>query len=478
MQKFLFYFVFTLFSFSAFAQNKPIQGYNIQMTIKGVATGVCKFGYYYGENAFLIDSARVDSMSFMVHFKGETKLEEGMYFVVAPNQMPIDLVIDNDANFAISTDVKEIFDSLKIQGSKENEAYTLYQKKLNRYKKQVEQAQFSINLLERATRDPEAFKPIRDNMLQERKKLEIFTESFYKNYPNLLCTKFLKASSSPKIPENIKPIFNTNSPNPVYYKYVREHLWDDFDFTDKRMLRSKIINSKLTLHLQQLTFQQIDSLKNSIDWIVKKAAINAKMKAYILMTITNRFDNNYAPGADRVLVYIVDKYFPNEKDTSITDIATLTRLRYKADMNRPNLTGNVAKEMRLMRPDSSFLSLSSIASKYTMLYFYSPLCTHCQSKTPNVYEIFSKYKEKGIVCYAVNTDQEFGYWQNYIKEKGLDWYNVIDLQKAANTWERDYVAFNLPVIYLLDADKKILMKRIEPEHLETVFKAIFPEEKK
>ena len=478
MQKFILSFGFIFFGFVSFAQNKTAQGYDIQLTINGLSKGVCKFGYYYGENAFLLDSARVDSATAMVRFQGKTKLEEGMYFIAVPNQMPIDLVIDSDANFVISTDVKEIFDSLKIQGSKENEAYVLYQKKLNRYRKQMEQAEFNLNLLQRATRDPESFKPIRDNMAQERKILELFTEGFYKNYSNLLCIKFLKAASSPKIPENIKPIFNTNSPNPIYYKYAREHLWDNFDFTDKRMLRSKIINSKLTLHLQQLTFQQIDSLQNSIDWIVKKASVNAKIKAYVLMNIANRFDNNYAPGADRILVYVVDKYFPNEKDTSITDIATLTRLRYKADMNRPNLTGNIAKEMRLMRPDSSFLSLSSIASKYTMLYFYSPLCTHCQSKTPNVYEIFSKYKEKGVVCYAVNTDQEFDYWKNYIEEKKLDWFNVIDLQKAANTWERDYVAFNLPVIYLLDADKKILMKRVEPERLETVLKAIFSEEKK
>ena len=478
MKKAILYFIFIFSTFYLAAQNNSTQGYDIQLTAKGAKSGFAKLGYYYGENAFLVDSSKVDSTTFTARFVGNKKLEEGMYFILLPNQEPIDLVLDTDTRFSIFTDVKELIDSLKIQGSTENEAYILYQKKLNRYKKQSAQSEYSLSLLQRATRDPEAFKPIRDNMNQERKILDVFTESFYKNYPKLLSIKYLKATASPKIPENIKPIFNTNSPNPVYYKYAREHLWDNFDFTDNRMLRSKIINNKLTLHLQQLTFQQIDSIKNSIDWIVKKASVNTKMKAYILMTISNRFDNNYAPGADRVLVHIIDKYFPNEKDTTLTDIATLTRLRYKADMNRPNLTGNVAKEMRLMCPDSSFLSLSSIASKYTLLYFYSPLCTHCQAKTPGVYDIFSRYKDKGIVCYAVNTDQEFGYWKNYIAEKKLDWYNVIDLQKAANTWEKDYVAFNLPVLYLLDADKKILMKRIEPERLEMVMKAIFPDEKK
>jgi thiol-disulfide isomerase/thioredoxin len=141
-------------------------------------------------------------------------------------------------------------------------------------------------------------------------------------------------------------------------------------------------------------------------------------------------------------------------------------------MNRPNRTGEVAKEMKLMQPDSTYLSMYSLKSDYTMLYFYSTLCSHCQEKLPIAYAAYQKYKDKGLKCYAVNTDQEVTYWKNYVREKHLDWYNVIDPNRAG-TWDKDYTAYNLPVIYLLDKDKRILMKRIVPEQLDNVLKLIF-----
>jgi thiol-disulfide isomerase/thioredoxin len=471
------YLLFLLFSFFGIGQLlAQSEGYNILLTVKGLNKGIVKFGYYYGENAYLLDSMQVDSASHSVHFVGKRKLEGGMYFLALPNARPIDIVIADDATFEASTAVGELIDSLSFQGTQENEAYVLYQKKLNRYSKQMEQIEFNRSLLQRATRDPEAFKPLQETMIQERKALELYQEIFIKDYPKLFCTKLLKASETPKVPDKIKATLENKTPNPAFYQYVRMHYWDNVDFSDYRLLRTKIIANKLTIFMQQLTFPQLDSIKQSADFIVKKAEQNTKMKAYLLQTLFARFDNNYAPNADRVLLHLVDTYFPNEKDTTYADLGTLARIRFKADMNRPNLTGAIAKDIRLMRPDSSYLSLHAIESPFTLLYFYSPLCSHCQEKLPIVQEVFNKYKDKGVVCYAVATDREVAYWKQYVVDKKMDWFNVIDPNKSG-TWEKDFTAFNLPVIYLLDKDKKILLKRIAPEQLDKVLQAVLSQPK-
>jgi len=52
--------------------------------------------------------------------------------------------------------------------------------------------------------------------------------------------------------------------------------------------------------------------------------------------------------------------------------------------------------------------------------------------------------------------------KNYIKEQNLKWLNVSDLYNNTN-FRNFYDIFSTPVIYLLDAEKRILAKRLDTE---------------
>jgi thiol-disulfide isomerase/thioredoxin len=466
--------LFLLFSMTCFSQKENKQGYDIFFKVKGLKNGLCQLGYYAGSFTVQIDSVSIDSTTMSVRFKNSKPIEQGQYFIAINNNPVVDLMIDDDTVFEVQTDAKALIDSMKITGSKESEIYLLWQKKYNRFKQNMEQFEFNRNLLQRATRDPEAFAPIRNSMMQERKALDTYYEVLCKDYSKSMSVKFLKASNAPKIPEDIKPIFEKNSPNPAYYKYARAHFWDYFDFKDNRLMRSKIVAQKLKTHLQQLTFQQPDSVNNEVDKIMEKVYYNKKMMSFFLKETILLFDDNEKPGADNIFVHVVDEFFPNEKDTTYADLATVVRLRYKADITRGNLTGKLAKDIKLRQPNGRDTSLFDLKSKFTMVYFYSPLCSHCQAITPKIHAIFSKYKAKGLAAYAVNTDKEEENWKNYVQSKNLDWVNVID-RYYVGTWEKDYAAYNLPVIYLLDEKKNIILKRLSPEQLEEVLGKIFEE---
>jgi hypothetical protein len=51
-----------------------------------------------------------------------------------------------------------------------------------------------------------------------------------------------------------------------------------------------------------------------------------------------------------------------------------------------------------------------------------------------------------------------------VKEQNRTWIDIAD-PTGANTFEKSYATYNLPVIYILDKDKRILRKRIKAEEL-------------
>ena len=106
-----------------------------------------------------------------------------------------------------------------------------------------------------------------------------------------------------------------------------------------------------------------------------------------------------------------------------------------------------------------------VKAKLTILVFWDPGCGHCKKVIPKLYELYGKYKSKGVEVYAVCTVQDTTEWKNYIKEHHLDWINVHDKYNYTN-FHHIYDIYSTPVIYLLDDIKKILAKRLGVEDLE------------
>jgi thiol-disulfide isomerase/thioredoxin len=99
-----------------------------------------------------------------------------------------------------------------------------------------------------------------------------------------------------------------------------------------------------------------------------------------------------------------------------------------------------------------------------MLVFYSPLCDHCKEAMPRIYQTYLDYLPKGLKAVAVNTDKQHKYWAKFVGQQGWEWTNLSSPDGIGQI-EIQYAAVNLPVIYLLDAKKRILAKRVSAEKL-------------
>lgn len=79
--------------------------------------------------------------------------------------------------------------------------------------------------------------------------------------------------------------------------------------------------------------------------------------------------------------------------------------------------------------------------------------------------MYQQYKSKGIQVFAVYEGSQTEEWLNYISTKKLDWINVYD-PTGTEQIEQKYDIYAIPMIYLLDKDKKVIAKDVPIEQLE------------
>jgi len=189
-----------------------------------------------------------------------------------------------------------------------------------------------------------------------------------------------------------------------------------------------------------------------------------------LRWLVTTFESTKNKGTDAVFVHIFDNYFTTPEENGI-DVGTFSRVEQKANYFRPTLVGNIAPDIKLLDQNDKPQSLHGLKAKYTMLYFYSPLCDKCREATPKVIELFKQYEPKGLKGFAVCTDDKIDYWKAYVKENKLPWTCVMDRDDDL-TVESKYSPNSLPNVFILDEDKKILANRVEFEELEAALSAL------
>jgi peroxiredoxin len=471
---------------SSFAQqikaNTDSSLYNIQLKIRGSKASKAVLGYHFGDQNFVVDSTNVDTLTGFMRFKTARKLPEGVYFVAytegSAKGILFDFILAGDRDFSIETALNAPIDSANIDHSLENIEFFNYQKKARQIQASIAEMQSMRQMLQRAKADRATLLEQDKKMYEKAQELDVYMAGLIQKYPDNYTSKLLKLMRNPTVPTDIKPYFeDTKKPNPLYTFWFRQHFFDGVDFSDERILRSTFYTSKLTQFLTQVTPPTPDSVKTYLDFILDKSrSKNLTVYQFTLHWLTNLFDSNIEkPYSDTYLVHLVEKY-QHAADAG-TDKATLERLDYKAVAFKPNLVGSVAPPILLPNTEESLISLANSKSDYTLLIFYSALCKHCKETMPKIQKALQMTDSTKISVFAVCTDGLKDAWKEFLTEMKIsNWTNVLD-SKTDSDIQKKYATWNLPTLYLIDKEKKIVAKRLKAEDLPDIVKAIFSDKK-
>jgi thiol-disulfide isomerase/thioredoxin len=448
--------------------------HHIEIKINGVKDTKLMLGYYFDSSKYVMDTVPVNHEGVAV-LKGDSLIYPGVYIAILPDMTNFDFLIDkNNQEFSIETSKDNLWGSLKFNNSQVNTDFISYQKYMKQKQEQVAAIQQKGK---ENPSDPEAQKQIAADLSNIDHEVRAkWAELRTKENDNLLAL-LISLVESPSMPNFNIPDNEPKKDSILWsqrYSYQKEHYWDNINLSDARLLRTPIFASRLRNYFTNILVQAPDSLKPEVDKFIAKTAGNKDVYQYCVSYLLNYYNKSNIMSHDEVFLHIADKYYLSGKAPwSTKDL--LTKLAERADKLRPNLIGKVAPNLVLESETGEYVALNQVNSKFTVVYFWEPDCSHCQKETPLLYDLYNKVRNNGVQVYAIYTQYKKDEWTKYLAEKGFDWINVWDANYNSN-FRTLYNITSTPTIYLLDKDKKIIAKRISVETLEKILNEINPKQ--
>lgn len=449
------------------------KGYNIRVRIDGYENDTCILAHHYGDKKYISATVTSKNEDNEFIFEGEKPLKGGVYVVlIKENNNYFEFLVPNEEDqkeMVLSTKLdesKDLSKHLKIKGSKDNEAYLEYMKFNAKIQKE------KVALQEKISTEKEEQKKVKlqNNVKALDAKLKTYQLRAIDNNPDFLSSKLIAEWVIREVPEAIK------GDKFAWFYWTRAHFWDHFDFSDERLIRTPLFKYKMEIFTEKLTPINPDSLIVAVDQILQKtkAGKNKLMFQYAASELLNKYAQSKIICMDAVYVFLGEKYYCSG-GADWVDSAQLERICENVASIKPLQCGLYAPNIRLKKLDGTPIRLYDVEAKYTAVYFWDPSCGNCSKTSDKLVPIYHKYKDKGFEIFGICSEswKSLDKCKKKVAEKGMIFINTSEENYPLAVAKKYYDLKANPYILLLDEDKKIMFKRIDPQQIDDILKREF-----
>lgn len=102
------------------------------------------------------------------------------------------------------------------------------------------------------------------------------------------------------------------------------------------------------------------------------------------------------------------------------------------------------------------LTLSEMNTKYTLVVFGASWCPECAKEIPKIKPYYIKWKQKGVEVVLVSLDNEEEAYTKFVKD--FPFLSFCDFKSWETQAAKNYYVFSSPTLFLLDKDRKIVLR--------------------
>ena len=205
----------------------------------------------------------------------------------------------------------------------------------------------------------------------------------------------------------------------------------------------------------------------------RREAIEKEFEQLTLTTIDNNRDNffgvvlmpnrAYELSGQETLDEIA-KFSPEMQQTKeLTELKTSAEQKLKTDVGQPYI--DIVQNNAEGEPVSLKSVIDNPANKYTLVDFWASWCGPCMGEVPHLKQTYDKFHKKGFEIYGVSFDRDRDKWLAAVKDNGMEWIHVSELQRFDNQAAKDYAVQGIPSNFLIDAQGKIVARNLRGEDL-------------
>ena len=248
--------------------------------------------------------------------------------------------------------------------------------------------------------------------------------------------------------------------------YLAIHYWDRFDFKDNSLIdRPEITEQGFANFISIMPY--VSEKQEAFAVFAKRMAENPKMLAHLLEVSERYLFDNFSPVYEEELYLMLVEKLLKQPQLSLVQ---KERLRYQQKVAMKNRTGQVATDFGFIQRNGNRMTLKEVKADYVLLYLNDPECEACQKIKSGLEasEVVAQWRKNGrMKVLSVCIEGKTAGWKNLSAPSG--WIDACDDNKVL--LERDlYDLRNLPAIYLLDVNKRILLKNATLQRLEQMLK--------
>lgn len=244
--------------------------------------------------------------------------------------------------------------------------------------------------------------------------------------------------------------------------YLVAHFWDEFDFKDIRLLRSKPVLAQGLANFVSLSAATPVEKKEAVDkgfaalckGITENRSLTDSLKYYVEEYL-------YNPNSPYYNEELYGIYLKGMMDNLPATDPLVETYRFKLQLIGRNCPGSKAENFNYYLPDGTRRSLysTSIKGNYLILVFYDPECHSCHDIMMDMFvdrSLTEAVAAGKVTVLAVYTEGDTEVWKKYLDGMPGNW--VIGEDKMVVKDKAIYDLKAMPTIYLLDKNKKVLLK--------------------
>ena len=252
--------------------------------------------------------------------------------------------------------------------------------------------------------------------------------------------------------------------------YAIEHYWDGFFGGDGRTDSARVlgvpkgeVEQALANYIGVLGRAPLPQAGKAVsglfDALAAKQAADTSNRVYLAMTemVARYLYDPNSPLRDE------DLYLPFVQKMAASPLTRedmRTAYRYEAQMCALNPRGSVAPDFVMTLRGGTQVRMHSVRAERTLLFFSNPGCHNCKEIIDALQadgNVLNLIREGRLAVLNIYIDEDLDAWRSYLPIYPKEWLNGYD---AAHILRQD-VLYNIraiPSLYLLDAEKRILLK--------------------
>lgn len=264
---------------------------------------------------------------------------------------------------------------------------------------------------------------------------------------------------------------------PDVLEYKLSHFWDGFfsgDWPSDQETLLGVRNEDVETALS--TYIALASLAPKERGAKAFADLFDKMEA---RQISDSSCHVYSQLSEMVVRYLYDPNSPyRDEDFYLPFVRGLARSPLTRDDSRPgyafeaqmcglNRYGTPATDFVFTTAEGNRMHLHGVKADMTVLFFSNPGCTACKEIIDSFrsFPLMDSMIDRGqLAVLNIYIDQELDKWREYLPEYSPKWISGYDQDFIIRN-DALYNVRAIPSLYLLDSEKKVLMKDVPVEKL-------------